>query len=182
MKLIICIATIIFLSLLVSTNANAMIDFSKCTQGFCFQYATSKNLPPAQTTSAPNWMMFVILPTGSCNITGQLNPDGSCTAPDIVLSDDNMTNFKHNVAFITVRDIHTTANKPTTNYCPLAQNVWDNQDGYLSKLNRLHDYVVPKYCEPELHPIPIPEFGQLSAIILAISIISIVTVTRFKTK
>lgn len=160
------------------------VDWDKCHDGRCIVEVPSleqtpyKN-PPLETHV--DYMFNIFLPDGTCNITGHMMSDGSCNVPELVLDESNYTALKNNVAFMTVLSQQTTA-KPTTNYCPLAQNIWDHQTpDYQAKLlspTNLFDKVIPPYCDQELGK-PIPEFGSFGAVILAISVISVIAYKRY---
>lgn len=89
---------------------------------------------------------------------------------NVILSQDNYTALKNNVAFFTACGTFnnglcqppiTTTASPTSNYCPLAKLILTNQDGYLSKLYNqtshldLTSFVYPVYCHSETGPNPI---------------------------
>lgn len=161
------------------------INFDKCSMDRCFEYIPEQNeLVPG---THPNWSMNAFMPDGSCNMKGLIIPtNGNCSVGPIVLSDDNMTNFKKDVAFMAVRDIHTTTEKVTTNFCPLAQYSWDHQtESYQYKLTHpanLTKYVIPDWCQAELHPdiIKIPEFPLIAEFTIIISIMFVVVISRMR--
>src|SRR2546423_1556167 len=99
--------------------------------------------------------MNVIMPDVTIKIYYFLLQKGNCSAQEIILTDENMTSFKNNVAVMTVIDIHTTHITQTQEYCQLAKFTWDHQDGYANKTAGLKRFVIPDYC----NAIPIPEFS-----------------------
>lgn len=148
----------------------------------CYEY-TPDNNTQFQTNSPPIWSEDIFTPSGSCNISGKINNiDGSCNAPQIVLSDDNQTVLKTNISVLGVVHIHTVTDHPQ-NYCPVSQWTWNNQaNDFKIKYANYTALVIPTWCYAELHPTPsIPEFGtEIAILVLVISISSILVISRKK--
>jgi predicted secreted protein with PEFG-CTERM motif len=147
-------------------------NFDDCGFENCFVYLPTENTDVPNLQINPNWMIDVIMPDGTCNITGILQTNGSCSSPSLILSNDNFTAFKNNVAVMTVV-FHKTNIIHTDPYCPLAEFSWNHQDGYAYKTVNLKQYVIPSYC----NPIVVPEFGPVASLVLVIAIVSVVAVT-----
>lgn len=133
--------------------------------------------------STTNIKVDIFLPETGFNKTG------------VILSQNNYSELQKNVAYMAVIHKQIVTEKANTNYCPLAQWIWDHQNGYYDNLKGLEKYVVPEYCKDELNPpaqvklfedvdisADVPEFGAISLIILTISIISIIGLTKVHTR
>jgi hypothetical protein len=146
--------SIIFVSLVfvgVTPAFGYGFDFQNCPQQ-CFIYNHNANTPPIESFPS-NWYMDVHMPDGYQQL-------------GVVLSNDNFTAFKNNIAIMAVLNIHTTNQVVNTNYCPLAEYTLIHQDGYAYKTKGLEKYVVPGYCTSKLNPTPVPEFGLVGMILL----------------
>src|SRR5690348_9318785 len=127
--------------------------------------------------SGGNVDIFIVLPDGTCNIIGHLQTDGSCNAPDLIISNDNYTHLQNDVAYMMVQS-KDSIGKVTTNFCPLAQSIWNGQTAeYQKKLVNVTQYVIPDYCAQELGS-KAPEFGLVAALVLAIAIVSILAISE----
>jgi hypothetical protein len=149
-------------------------DFNSCGFGNCFVYnhGMDENF---ETTTPPNWNFDVFMPDGTCNITGVITNIGGCTSNSIILSNDNFTALKNNVAIMTVLNIHTVHPVKTQNYCPLAEFTLLHEDGYSYKIKGLEQYVLPNYCVVELHGVP--EFSHVLTMAFVASMISVIAIT-----
>lgn len=133
----------------------------------------------AITGQPQNWSLDVFLPDGTCNVTGEMDNHGNCDVSPIILSDANFTDLKNNPFVGSVQHIFSTSSGPVTNYCPVAKYVLTHQDGYFYHIENITSLVYPDYCVPETgpSPYPVPEFGQIVDISLAIGVlIAVVTV------
>jgi hypothetical protein len=141
--------------------------------GSQFHYANPMRTLTPQATPFPNYEFDIMMPTGSCDITGSFAPGGGCLGSSIILSNDNFTDLKSGVGTESVINIQSTSNAPTTGYCKLALYILTNQDGYLNRIYNsttgvdLTPLVYPSYCWAETGPnlvdgkgpVPSPEFG-----------------------
>lgn len=116
-----------------------------------------QKLQLSQSSNSSYLFSIIITPTGA-------------KQTNVILSPDNLTAIKNNVAFFTAcgdfnnglcqPPVLTTAN-PNSNYCPLAKFILTNQDGYLSKLYNqtsgkdLTPLVYPNYCFVETGSNPV---------------------------
>ena len=146
-------------------------------------------VPNFQGTNINYFFEIIITPTGS-------------QEKNVVLSPLNYTAIKNNVGFFTAcggfnnglcEPPVVTSSSPTTNYCPLALMILNNQDGYISKLYNvtkgldLTGYVYPSYCYPETGPNPIngnntpaiPEFPFAAGVLIFVIGLSVLISTWF---
>ena len=139
----------------------------------CFSYLPSleiDNSTQQYQKSAPalNWSMDIHGPNWTCNITGKTLNNGDCSAPSIVLSNDDLNNLRNNISVLAVKNIQMSG-MPAQNYCPVAIWTWSTQDDvFKTKYNE--SLVVPSYCNST----PVPEFGPVASIVLAIAVMSMV--------
>jgi predicted secreted protein with PEFG-CTERM motif len=102
-------------------------------------------------------------------------PDGNST--HAILSSDNYTHLQNNVGIETVTNVHNTQANATVGYCKIAEFIHLHQDGYANKAvgngTIFTATIPPKWCNSEINPVKIPEFGNISMLILIISIIGI---------
>lgn len=165
--IIILLALVISISSLSSVYADK--SFYKFGDKPTFSYLPS--YPHLSFKTAPNWSMDVMAPDGTCNIKGTINNnDGTCSAPSIVLTDTDFTTFKNGIAILAVVHIQQVA-MPAQNYCPVAQWVWTTQDDTFRN-KYPENLVVPSSCGAV-----VPEFGPTAAIVLAIAIVSIISIS-----
>ena len=81
---------------------------------------------------------------------------------------------------LTVRDIVKTNTPVSSNYCPLAKFIYDNQDGYINRIPPgMTNRVLPDYCTAE-NSVKVPEFGSMVGVVLFVSIISVLFFARGK--
>lgn len=162
----ILLALVISISSLTSVYADS--SFYKFGDKPTFSYLPSYPHLPFKTPL--NWSIDVMAPDGSCNIKGTINNnDGTCTAPSIILSDNDFTTFKNGIAVLAVVHIQQVA-MPAQNYCPVAQWVWTTQDDTFRN-KYPENLVVPSSCG-----VVVPEFGPIAALVMAIAIMSIIVI------
>lgn len=128
------------------------IDFSKCAQNpdhHCLAYLPQMNAVPPATK--PNWHVEIHLPQNSGQVL------------DKIISDDNFTALKNNIAVMAVVNIFTTTASTTSNYCPMAINILTNQGvpEYLAHFYNktkgldMTSLIYPIYCHIETGANPI---------------------------
>lgn len=153
-------------------------------------------VPNFQGSNIDYFFKLIITPTGV-----QLN--------NAIVDQKNYTALKNNVGFFTAcgdfnnglcePPVVTTAS-PTINYCPVALMILKNQDGYLNKtftvaangtvIKDLTNYIYPSYCYTETGPnpingnnvIPVPEFNTMTGLITAISVLSLIALSKLGRK
>lgn len=157
------------------------IDWDLCHGDNCFVYNTTPQLNKNGTFAVDNSnkAFTIILPDGSCNLVGQLDKSsGICDKPQIVLSASDFVRLQHDVAFMAVINIADTSGGTNADFCPLANFIWAGQTAdYQQKLlvpTNLYNLVVPVDCQTS--PPPVPEFGPIAAIVMAIATLSVVVV------
>lgn len=152
------------------------INWEDCYGDKCIVHIPSLEQTPYKNPpllSGGNVDIFIVLPDGTCNIIGHLQTDGSCNAPDLIISNDNYTHLQNDVAYMMVQS-KDSIGKANTNFCPLAQSIWNGQTAeYQKKLVNVTQYVIPDYCAQELGH-KVPEFGAIASIVLAISVMAMV--------
>ncbi|MGH2613243.1 MAG: hypothetical protein ACRDFB_09400 [Rhabdochlamydiaceae bacterium] len=89
------------------------------------------------------------------------------------LSPDNFSRLQQNVGVFTVYQSHSTTQSVTIDYCKIAKFIHENEDGYnythVGNTTIYNATIPPAWCDPELNPIPVPEFSSVD-MILACSI------------
>ncbi|MDE1828604.1 MAG: PEFG-CTERM sorting domain-containing protein [Candidatus Micrarchaeota archaeon] len=167
---------------IVPAFSTSSFDWNSCQGDHCFVHVPSLeqhpyNFPPFIKTG--NQVMDIFLPDGTCNLTGKIQTDGSCSSPSIVLSIDNYTRLQNNVAFMAVLNIADTSSTENVSYCKLAQGIYNGQTAeYQKKLVNVTQFVVPNDCMGELGSLfHVPEFGMIAALVLVIAIVSILAVS-----
>lgn len=97
---------------------------------------------------------------------------------NVILSSDNFSLLKQNVGVFTVYQPHVTTQNVTSGYCHIAEFIHDNEDGYnnthVGNTTVYNATMPPAWCEPELNPLPTPEFS-FTIPILAASILLLMT-------
>jgi len=110
-------------------------------------------------------------------------PDGT-ERDNVILSYNNFSQLKQNVGIFTVYHPTQTTSNATIGYCPLAKLIHEHEDGYnnmnVGSSNIFNYTIPPAWCDPELNPVKVPEFGSMAALILIISIISIIAISKKK--
>jgi len=145
----------------------------------CFTVNSYENTAPQNQTN-PNWSVEIHLPPNNAQVILG------------TFSDANMTFLKSNPAIMAVYT-HTTSAPADLDYCQTANYILLHQGTpeYLNKLYNmsrglnLTNYVYPIWCQVESGPnpidgnhsgipSPIPEFGIISAAILAVSMVLVI--------
>lgn len=103
-------------------------------------------------------------------------PNGDCKN-NVILSLDNYTAMKNNVGFFTVLHKTPVNAVPTTGYCTLAQWIWNGHQGYYN-VTKFKDLMIPSWCDSELKPVPIPEFGSMAMMIIILSFTAILVILK----
>lgn len=126
-----------------------------------------------RTRSLKSKRSFIIIGSAATLIGGllgylSLNTEFDLILPDnlelynVTLSQDNFTRLKHNVGIFTVYSPHQTAGGVTSGYCQIAEIIHENEDGYdgtpVGNATIFNATAPPKWCDPELNPLPVAEF------------------------
>ena len=138
----------------------------------CYSYLQSSvGQSPSGTLG---WTMDIIAPNNTCNIFGNITPQGACTYHSIVLTNDDFNLLKQNPSVLAVINIQNSA-MTAQDYCPVAQWTWDSQDqAFKDKYASMKNLVVPDKCNPQ----PIPEFPLVPSLILVVAVSAIVVLGR----
>jgi hypothetical protein len=129
-------------------------------------------------------------------------PDNDfCILSYVVMSKDDYVRMQNNVGVFTVLNKSPVVAKPTIEYCQLAKWLWDaHMDTYPDLQLKFKKYMLPEDCEKQFiakhykielketlgiyddhNTVVVPEFGLTSALMLSVSIISML-VLSWRTK
>lgn len=122
----------------------------------------------------------IYAPDGTCNITGIINTDGSCSIPSMVVSaaDYNSLTMDPFVGAVPASQTFPTQAQPTTTFCQIANWIILNEDGYFANIVNETSLIDPPYCNGP--PVPVPEFGMLDIITLGVAMAALAAVTTVK--
>jgi hypothetical protein len=182
-KLLLLVSLFVTSACLLFSNAYA-IDFSVCEANpshHCYSFSPKLNEKGGLNTHVT---MFL--------------PNNGAATIDGIYSPDNYTHLQNNIAVISVQNIYSTTSTPTLNYCPTSEYILENQ-GTPTYLNKFYDgtpndasdltsLIYLPYCYAETGPnpingdsiIPVPEFGSILVVTLAIAVLSMVVFTAHR--